>query len=908
MTKISFKSASSKSLLFLVFLILAGYVGNYFKLPLFFSVDFLFGTIAVFIVLRLYGWFWGTAAGFIAGSCTLLLWKHPYAWIIFTLEAFFVGWGLRRRQNRNLVTIDALYWLAIGMPLVVLFYGSFIEVGTIATLTITLKQAVNGIFNALIAALLATNLPLDKWADRPQKTNKQSFEQILVNLLVAFVLLPTLILVVWDSQDAMTREETIIDNTLASTALNLSAELDLWHRQSPTGELNLKLVGEIIDSYQNNLALEATILDEGDRVLVSTREELKNGQTLDRSAGGEIRTLASGVYHWLPVVQGKPQMVRWQNSFYVREVTLSQFPWTLIIETPMAPQIAYLQRVYLINLIVLLAIAIFAIFFANILSHRLVKPILQLADVTSNLPNKLFEEQSFKLPNNSVREINALVDNFQLMAESLKRKFQEIQEANLEINKAKEKADTANQAKSQFLANMSHELRTPLNGILGFAQILQRTPDINSRSSDIDLIYQSGSHLLTLINDILDLSKIEARRLELYPKDFHLASFLLGVAEMSRVRAAQKNIDFHLLQNPDLPEGVIADEKRLRQVLLNLLGNAIKFTDRGSVTFSVELLEGELSSGDRQLRFQIEDSGVGMSAEQLEKIFLPFEQVGATSRRSEGSGLGLAISRQIVEMMGSKIQVKSKPAEGATFWFELALPISNEWAVAATKSEKGKILGYRGQKRKILVVDDKAINRAVAVQVLQPLGFELAEANNGEEALESIATLEPDLVITDLVMPRMDGFELARRLSKFPGKRPRVIASSASVLEPERIESLDAGCDDFLPKPVEVEQLFLKLEQHLELEWIYQEPQKIETGESAVIDVEEREIAVPCEEVIVQLLELAAGGLFFEVEERIAQLLQEDPQFDLFAEKILRFAEDFEGEKIIEFLQAYLER
>jgi CheY-like chemotaxis protein len=296
-----------------------------------------------------------------------------------------------------------------------------------------------------------------------------------------------------------------------------------------------------------------------------------------------------------------------------------------------------------------------------------------------------------------------------------------------------------------------------------------------------------------------------------------------------------------------------------------------------------------------------------MTSEHLEKIFLPFEQAGSTSRRAEGTGLGLAISRQIVQMMGSKIEVKSTLGEGTTFWFEVTLPTSKEWAIVATQNEKGKILGYQGPRRKILVVDDKALNRAVAVQVLLPLGFEVAEASDGQEALELIATFEPDLVITDLVMPRMDGFELARRLSKSPGKSPRVIASSASVLEPERIESLDAGCDDFLPKPVDVEQLLRKLEQYLELEWIYQEIQEEEVSESAATEIEGTELPVPSREVLVQLSELAAGGLFFEIEERIAQLLQEAPQFSLFADRIVRLAEEFEGEKILDFLKTYLE-
>jgi len=260
-----------------------------------------------------------------------------------------------------------------------------------------------------------------------------------------------------------------------------------------------------------------------------------------------------------------------------------------------------------------------------------------------------------------------------------------VEERTVELKEAKINADAANKAKSEFLANMSHELRTPLNGILGYAQILQGSKNMTEKEhKGIGIIDQCASHLITLINDILDLSKIEDQKMELHPEPFHFSSFLEGVADICRIKAEQKNINFNYKFDHNLPIGVESDEKRLRQVLINLLGNAIKFTNSGEVNFEVSLVDNQETEVNQHqkyyiVRFKIIDTGVGMTEAQLEKIFLPFEQVGNIQKQSEGTGLGLTISQQIVGLMGSVLEVESFSGKGSRFWFDVEIPEAKEW-------------------------------------------------------------------------------------------------------------------------------------------------------------------------------------------------------------------------------------
>ncbi|NEP62031.1 MAG: response regulator [Symploca sp. SIO2G7] len=486
--------------------------------------------------------------------------------------------------------------------------------------------------------------------------------------------------------------------------------------------------------------------------------------------------------------------------------------------------------------------------------------------------------------------------------------------------KQKEVAEAANRAKTAFLASMNHELRTPLNAILGFTQILQRDSTITPQQQKyLGTIHTSGNYLLTLIDDILNLSKIEAGKMELNPHDVHLLKFLLGVTEICRIRAAKKGLTFLYQPGAQLPATIYVDEKRLRQVLINLLSNAIKFTDIGSITFQVSLILPEPRINNQQpttnnkIRFLVEDTGVGIVAEELDKIFEPFEQVGDRTRRAEGTGLGLTITKKIVALMGSELQVRSTVGVGSIFWFDLELfPISASLELVMVPPSK-EIIGYQGDRKKILVVDNCQENRSALVNLLEPIGFEVQEAPNTEQGLAQAIHLQPDLMIIDLAIAVINSFELRRHLCELPELQQTIlIASCANSADFCQQKSQSLSWHDFFYKPIKAKDVLEKIRNYLELSWVYEDALELsskipEYGADLPNDIQSKTIVPPPKEELNIFYDLAKKGLIDSLCEQAEKLKKKDDKYLPFAQKLQNLAQEFKIKKVRKFLEQYLD-
>ncbi|PSF35693.1 hybrid sensor histidine kinase/response regulator [Aphanothece hegewaldii CCALA 016] len=402
----------------------------------------------------------------------------------------------------------------------------------------------------------------------------------------------------------------------------------------------------------------------------------------------------------------------------------------------------------------------------------------------------------------------------------------QISERTEALQEALRTAETANKAKSAFLAHMSHELRTPLNAILGFAQLMERETSLTSRQQEfLATINRSGEHLLNLINDVLEMSKIEAGRTIVHPVAFDLHRLLQTLQEMFQIRAQAKQIFLQFQIATDLPQYIITDEGKLRQVLINLLSNAVKFTQKGEIILRVIWGKPKTTEKDIKLFFEIEDTGVGISSEEMKNLFQPFVQTKSGIHAKEGTGLGLAISRQFVQLMGGNIRINSIFGKGSSFRFDVTAKLADASMIMIPSAQRVLQIAPEQPQYRILIVDDQLENCNLIAQLLDSVGFETRTACNGEIALTIWQTWQPALIWMDMRMPVLDGYEATRRIRQLESQSHTfIIALTASTFDEQQSECLAIGCDDFVGKPFREQDIFDKMNQYLGVRYIYAEP------------------------------------------------------------------------------------
>ena len=519
---------------------------------------------------------------------------------------------------------------------------------------------------------------------------------------------------------------------------------------------------------------------------------------------------------------------------------------------------------------------------------------LGLILLVHNYRTKSIQKRSMELQ----EEVNRRTSELTLTNKQLHDEVVERIKVEEKLRSAKEAAESASKSKSEFLANVSHELRTPLNAILGYTQIMRRASEISEKhKNQLLIIQQSGEHLLSLINDILDLRRIEMKREVINEKEIQLFVLLREVVDAIRVKAQEKNLIFEFYASNDLPENIITDAKKLKQILMNLLSNAVKYTNEGFVRLSINSEGVEKEGTKSRIKFVIEDSGIGIPKEKYNAIFLPFKSSNGVKENADSVGLGLAISKRLVEFLGGNLKFNSHVGKGTTFSFDLMFEIV-ERIKNIQKHDEYIISGYEGDRKSILVVDDNTTNCSMLNSLLEPLGFSVKNALNGKEALNLVGSFKPDLILLDLLMPEMSGEDFITEFKNSTNSyKSKIVGVSAAVADKTRIENFSLSCDAFISKPIDTDLLLKIIGEQLKITWKVQIDVNVSSSESNQVLGKSGSVHKPSQEILDQIINKVNLGDFAEVN-RISKQLSTKNELHEFCKILEELSKDFDEDAI----------